>query len=298
MSSNTLLTSVLASSLRQTCALPGSLENLPSNRPDHPFCFAPYDEDEEQKDPCQSLVAGITPLGTVTRYRETPNRPSRTHNTEKNPVSKDHPSRVFQISPTDTRTSVTTSPEPIPPAQTIPISPERSNGHKSSTELEVARRARPFLLPNLSPYERTKVLNSMRNAMLLEELCPPHLETAPKSNLRKRNRSPSPDANYRPSAVVDRVQPRRKSIRLTEDPSKGSGSEGVSLTSHPLPIAHISNQHSMEGMDSENLSASYPLLDPHDDDHSMDLASSSVAANSKFSSTMDNYSCVNLPLYL
>lgn len=182
-------------------------------------------------EPCKSIIAGIVPLQTVTRYREAIAKPSTSPSAEKSLTPHGQSSPESQAPLSETRNPVGPKTKPTP--STYQSNPD----DQSPNDVEVMRRARTRLLPSMSSYERSRTLNSIRNEILLEKICPPRLESVPKTHARKRLRSGSLDAGYQTSTSIEPAQARRKSTRLNERPSKRVRSEGTppELGSTPHP---------------------------------------------------------------
>lgn len=271
-----------APSLRRACALPGSIENLPLDRPDHPLhCFSStHDkEDPEFQTPTQtpSILAGIVPLERVTRYRDldtSKNIPPGSFSVPSTTTAQSPPSTPAAVPtpavvPTSTQNNQAVSPQSAPTktAQLLPPPPiapraltaginhdsdsddleveppadpnatlnplirrKQDNHPCDDLEDEVKRLARPLLLPSLSKYERERIINRVRNDLLLKQLCLPTFDIPSASNSSKRQRSPSPSAEYRPTASSGHLTlPLRKSRRLMEGSATSNQEE---VTAH------------------------------------------------------------------
>lgn len=244
------LTIPQALSLRRACALPGSLESLPLDRQDHPFYpFAAIAENDEEfavKQTCPSTLGGITPLDQkVTTYRmPAAEKPKKTCKAStKSPKKKFVLSKPIPTSPPATipsqEANKTATSKAIPPpatlsSQTAPCL-DSNTGSKNDQEREVARRARSQILPSMSKYERERVMNIIRNQILLEELCPPRIEGAEKlARGTKHIRPASPSDEYHTSGPIEEDKPQRKSRRLMEGNSKDYR-DRASLSPSPSP---------------------------------------------------------------
>lgn len=185
-------------------------------------------DDNCEKTQTPLIKAGIKPLEQVTRYRGAtnassipqPNSPSFqlgnaswTDLPAPPPATTQGGSEGGDSDSDDLEVEPPINPHVAPhPRIRRKATPSGDNQPPNDTEAEVYQLARPLLIPSMSRYERERILNSIRNQILLKQLCPPTLDSGVKAVSSKRPRPPSPNADYRPSEQPTDL-PRRKSRR-------------------------------------------------------------------------------------